>query len=306
MVKSRLLLTEQPLVINKELAKVMGLNEAIILQQIEYWININEKSRNSNNFKEGFYWTYNTIDQWQEEFPFWSYNTVKRTLAKLEKLGILITATLNRKGYDRTKWYRIDYNKLDSLNSNSSKWANEEKCDFEEVETNKNTSEALKTDNSSKWANAIAQNELMDQPILSSPIPETNTETNTEIINNKNKGNGFSTIINNYTDNKELKDTIVEFIKMRKANRSTMTDRALTMLLNKLNKLAFSDIEKNEVLNNSIVNSWKTIYPLDSEKNKSNNQNMQSNKELKFNNFDQRTYDYNQLERQLLGWDEDK
>ena len=174
-------MTEQPIVINKELAKVIGLNEAIVLQQIEYWININEKAKKENNFKEGYYWTYNTIDQWQKEFPFWSYNTVKRTLAKLENKKVLITATLNNKGYDRTKWYRIDYSALDNLanniNSNSSKWANEETSHLQDEKSSK----SLKTNNSSKWANAIAHFGLMQKPKMSSPIPEITTETSTEI-----------------------------------------------------------------------------------------------------------------------------
>ena len=66
-----------PLVVDKELARILGLNEALILQQVNYWIEINKKNKRS--FHEGRYWTYNTINEWQEEFPFWSTSTVKRT-----------------------------------------------------------------------------------------------------------------------------------------------------------------------------------------------------------------------------------
>lgn len=62
------LFNSQLLVVDKKLAVVIGLNEALVLQQIHYWIEINKK--NNRNFHEGRYWTYNTINEWQKGFPF--------------------------------------------------------------------------------------------------------------------------------------------------------------------------------------------------------------------------------------------
>ncbi|MBS4537873.1 hypothetical protein GOQ27_05330 [Clostridium sp. D2Q-11] len=59
-----------PLVVDKNLAKIFGLNEVLVLQQINYWLELNKK--NNNNFHEGRYWTYNTLEEWREEFPFLS------------------------------------------------------------------------------------------------------------------------------------------------------------------------------------------------------------------------------------------
>ena len=78
------LFNSHPLVVDKELATILGLNEALVLQQLNYWIEINKK--NKRNFHEGKYWTYNTINEWQEEFPFWSTSTVKRTFKKLRDI----------------------------------------------------------------------------------------------------------------------------------------------------------------------------------------------------------------------------
>ena len=75
--KSELLMTEEPLIINKKLAAIIGLNESIIVQQIEYWININKKADKKDNYKDGFFWTYNSVKKWTEQFPFWSKETVK-------------------------------------------------------------------------------------------------------------------------------------------------------------------------------------------------------------------------------------
>ena len=88
---------ENPIVVSKKLAKLIGLNEAIVLQQVHYWLEINRKA--NKNFKESRYWTYNSIRTWQENnFEFWSFDTVKRTFAKLEKRGLLISGNLTNTG----------------------------------------------------------------------------------------------------------------------------------------------------------------------------------------------------------------
>lgn len=110
-----LLFNRHPVVINADLAEVIGLNEAIVLQQVKYWLDINEKEK--RNFKDGRYWTYDTIEEWhKKKFYFWSVDTVKRTFAKLEKMGLLLTSkSYNSRKGDTTKWYSIDEDKLMEL-----------------------------------------------------------------------------------------------------------------------------------------------------------------------------------------------
>ena len=66
---SRLLFDKHPLVVIPELAKIIGLNGAIILQQVHYWINYNRKA--GKNYKDEEFWTYNSYEEWQRQFPFW-------------------------------------------------------------------------------------------------------------------------------------------------------------------------------------------------------------------------------------------
>ena len=108
---SNLLINEPPLMVLPSLACRIGLNESIILQQVHYWLN----PRINKTIKEGYHWVYNSYDQWQEQFSFWSTITIKRTFQSLEKSGLLISKNLNRSGFDKTKWYRIDYEKLKEL-----------------------------------------------------------------------------------------------------------------------------------------------------------------------------------------------
>lgn len=105
--RSNLLFDEYPLVINPGLAKMIGLNEAIVLQQVHYWVQHNSKK--GNNLREGYYWTYNSYREWQEQFPFWSLRTIKTVVKELENRGFLISANFNKMKTDRTKWYRVDY-----------------------------------------------------------------------------------------------------------------------------------------------------------------------------------------------------
>lgn len=104
------LFDSQPIVISKELAVTFGLNESIVIQQIHYWIENNKKAK--RNYYDGYYWTYNSFEEWQKEFPFWCLRTIKTIFKKLENKGILIVGNYNKKGFDRTKWYRLDYHKL--------------------------------------------------------------------------------------------------------------------------------------------------------------------------------------------------
>ena len=97
-----ILYNKRPLIVNPELACLIGLNEAIILQQIHYWLENCKK--NGSNYHDGHYWVYNTYNQWNEQFPFWKVDTIRRTIKKLEKSGLLITGNYNKLALDKTKW----------------------------------------------------------------------------------------------------------------------------------------------------------------------------------------------------------
>lgn len=109
---SSLLIQDRPLQVLPSLALKVGLNEAIILQQVHFWL------QKSEHLYYGKQWIYNTYEDWQEQFPFWSISTIRRAVTNLEKNGYLITRTdLNKMKIDNTKWYTIDYNVINSLKS---------------------------------------------------------------------------------------------------------------------------------------------------------------------------------------------
>ena len=104
---SKLLMDNFPLVVIPELACKIGLNEAIVLQQVHYWIENNKAKK--KNFHNGRYWVYNSYKSWQETFPFWCERTIKTAFSRLERKGILISDNFNKSRLDKTKWYSIDY-----------------------------------------------------------------------------------------------------------------------------------------------------------------------------------------------------
>lgn len=106
---SKLLIDDYPIQVLPKLAEKVGLNEAIILQQIHYWLN------SSKHNYDGKRWIYNSYPKWIEQFPFWSESTIKRTITSLEKQNLLFVGNYNKAGFDRTKWYSVNYSTLDKL-----------------------------------------------------------------------------------------------------------------------------------------------------------------------------------------------
>ncbi len=105
-----LLFDEYPILVLPELARKAGLNAAIVLQQVHYWTVRNQKSE--QNFFDGRYWVFCTLDQWQKQFPWWSRATIRRIFADLETGGLILSGNFNNNKMDRTKWYCVNYDKL--------------------------------------------------------------------------------------------------------------------------------------------------------------------------------------------------
>jgi len=117
-----LLMPSRPIVINPDLAYSIGLNEAIALQQVNYWL----KETTSGLERDGVRWIYNTTEQWLEQFPFWSESTLKRTFTRLKNLGVLKVEQLNKSQRDMTNYYTINYESelLDEVKVTNSKSSN--------------------------------------------------------------------------------------------------------------------------------------------------------------------------------------
>lgn len=87
------------------------------------------------------------------------------------------------------------------------------------------------------------------------------SEADKDIELDENK-NTKTNPLDDYTDNGALKEAFLDFQKMRKQIKAAMTDRAVKLAFKKLDELATTDGEKIQILEQSIMNSWKGLFPL--------------------------------------------
>ena len=133
---------------NIELAKEYGILEAIIINNLFFWI---EKNKANNvSYYDGTYWTYNSIKALNELFPYASERKISYALKHLEEEGIIKTGNYNKLAYDRTLWYAFTEKGISIL----------QKCCFHFT---KSTNGFYKSDE---------------------PIPDINTDINTDNNNN--------------------------------------------------------------------------------------------------------------------------
>jgi len=88
-----------------ELATEIGINAAIILENLLFWCKKNKA--NNKHCYDGSTWTYNSVEAFSELFPYMSKFSIRKALEDLEKLGYITTGNFNKAAYDRTKWYSV-------------------------------------------------------------------------------------------------------------------------------------------------------------------------------------------------------
>lgn len=86
-----------------EIAAKVGLNAAVIYQNIVWWAEKN--AANGKHYHDGLWWTYNSVSAFAELFPYLTGKQIRTALTKLEDDGLLVSGCFNKSAYDRTKWY---------------------------------------------------------------------------------------------------------------------------------------------------------------------------------------------------------
>lgn len=91
----------------------------------------------------------------------------------------------------------------------------------------------------------------------------------------------------------EVKQSMQEFVNMRKSIKKPMTGNAVKLMYGRLVKLSKDPGTQREILEQSIRHSWQDVYELKDEKPRSGTN--------KFNNIIQHDWNMDELERKLLG-----
>jgi hypothetical protein len=262
---SHLLFDQAPLLVRPELACRIGLNEAIVLQQVHYWL---ENKRNSvkekdyekeRTYKNGRFWTYDSYKEWQKQFPFWSVSTIERIFIKLENSGILISDNFNEWSADRTKWYTIDYDALD-------KYIKPKRKSKHDTKNSKNEENADLEQSIKLTKSAIEQSVNLTSPLpqvdvsissscgeesinLTKPIPKISSKTSSETVS---KISSSSTDV----DQPITVDAKNEIIEKKE-------DEEDTQQLSELISIYNQNIGKSNELIEKEIDKWSNELPFD-------------------------------------------
>lgn len=258
------------LIINTDLALVLGdLNEAIVLNQLNYWLGINRKA--GKNFIDDRYWVYNSYSDWKaKDFPYWSEKTIQRTFTRLENKGVVVSANYNKLGIDKTKWYTIDTEKLqelvDEFNSDEDKMTNrqdnmtdrQDKMTCREGQCDRPLPE-ITTENINRDYNS----EITGEVHTSVPVEQTARVTRQDMQAKKDDMlNRFSEICDNNIENKAVgevvKNAFCRYMNLYETYfckvHPILTDKTLTNVCLSLSNV--TDTEHNHF-------EWTDVYLTD-------------------------------------------
>lgn len=198
--------------------------------------------------------TIKAVDLYVKKSLNWGIDRIKRTKQTLKENG-LISIVQRRKDGKIDGWYiEVSYlvakKKLEDIKV--------------KVEESKNTQNQQVENSTSGFEDTNA----LKQKIKC-------LEKEIEMLKNKNahkngkaqegKLTNHDAIIDELVEDAKVKETLYEFIKMRTMIKKPLTDKALGLLINRLNSIGKSTEEKVDVLNQSIINNWQNIFPIKTE-----------------------------------------
>lgn len=101
-----------------------------------------------------------------------------------------------------------------------------------------------------------------NKPTTSRQRADTNNNIITKEHNNKSKKGRTESVLESYNCGDDLKTTLIAFIDMRKQIKASMTDNAIKLMITKLRKMAKTEEEQIMILEQSIMNSYKGVFPI--------------------------------------------
>ena len=216
------------IVVNNKIASDLGLYEAILLGELarehKYW-------SNTEKLEDGFF--YSTVENIKENTTL-SRKQQTRAMNTLEEKGI-VTAVL--KGIPAKRYVRINEDSI--LPYLLDKFV----------------------------PNGLTSSSQTDELVSPKRTINNNNNNNNKQESKKEsikerKHSGYDEILATIADD-NLRETYLEYIKMRKMIKAPMTDRALQMLINKVEQLEPGNTERQKLLlDTAILNNWKSVYPL--------------------------------------------
>ncbi|MBJ8440056.1 hypothetical protein [Acinetobacter junii] len=242
---SKLLINESPLQVQPSLAMAIGLNEAIFLQQLHYWLGASKYK------KEDRIWIYNTYPEWLLQLKYMSLATLKRTIKSLKEQRLILVERFDKSKSNQVNFYSIDYDILSIIEENITQAVD--------------SIDQLKMSHSisSICTNGVAQNEPMDRLKMSQSLQENKQEITQENSNKKTKQKSSKFSLEEACS-VELPNGVdrslwTTYIEMRHSMKKAPTQKAVELLIADLNKMGSCSVA-NQSIENSIKNSWVGLF----------------------------------------------
>jgi hypothetical protein len=86
----------------------VGINNAHIISQIDYWL----QNPLAGYVVDGEKWIYNGYSEWAAQLPWLSVDQIGRHIRALEARGLILSDNFHNTTRDRRKWYRLDYHAI--------------------------------------------------------------------------------------------------------------------------------------------------------------------------------------------------
>ena len=148
-------------IFNVHVAKVVGLNAAVVFKNIHFWWKQNKD--NDRNLKDEKYWTFQSRSDIGKRLPYLTDSMIRGAIKKLNSHGLILIGEYNKKAYDKTSWYSITDKAIELLTIG----------EFNQCIGNNNQSNVLKS--------PIDESELTNRLVeINQPIPDTNQDTKTD------------------------------------------------------------------------------------------------------------------------------
>lgn len=100
---------------NIEEAIKYGVEKAIIIYNLRYWLKLNKANDVNIKDKNGkkYFWSFNSVSSYKEIFPYFTESSMQRWFKELEKDSVIIVGSFNKRKYDKTKWYTLPEFEID-------------------------------------------------------------------------------------------------------------------------------------------------------------------------------------------------
>lgn len=233
---------------NVELATLFGVEKAIIIHNLYFWINHNAK--NKVHIHDGSVWTFNSSSAFAKLFPYIKERTISRYLVELEKSNIIITGNYNINSFDKTKWYAFSVPFLSELEKLGYDITDIDICQNVQFDTH-------------KMANGYTQN---SEPIPYNKQADSKQEENEEerdksLSKKKAKFDVYADL--SYVD-AEYADIWKEWLEYKDAiNKQYKTQKGANMQYSSMIRMSDNNpVLANAIVKRSIEMSWDGLSSL--------------------------------------------